>query len=216
MAATNSERSFNEALGRVLWTKHPAWRERLTAEQHRTVKGGGQPDLIVRNPFGAPVVLETEYVPARTVEQDAIARLGRELADSGYAVEQYITLRAPNALQETPQPYLDTAAAEAKYEYCLFTGGSRFRFGLLATSRKGDRGRFPSCWVLDLDCRFWRNRLAPSLSVSSFWRTCFTASTVMQPSLESSLPNHDDRSCVTTHGPCWHYSTRPEGNRSWM
>ena len=121
MAATNSERSFNEALARVLWTKHPAWRERLTAEQHRAVKGGGQPDLIVRNPLGAPVVLETEYVPARTVEQDAIARLGRELVDSGYAVEQCIALRAPNALQKTPQPDLDTAAAEARYEYCLFT-----------------------------------------------------------------------------------------------
>ena len=121
VTATNSERSFNEALARVLWTKHPAWRERLTAEQHRAVKGGGQPDLIVRNPLGAPVVLETEYIPARTVEQDAIARLGRELADSGYAVEQCIALRAPNALQKTPQPDLDTAAAEARYEYCLFT-----------------------------------------------------------------------------------------------
>lgn len=121
MTATNSERSFNEALARVLWTKHPAWRERLTAEQHRAVKGGGQPDLIVRNPLGAPVVLETEYVPARTVEQDAIARLGRELADSGYAVEYCIALRAPNVLQTTPQPHLDTAAAKAKYEYCLFT-----------------------------------------------------------------------------------------------
>ena len=95
MTATNSERSFNEALARVLWTKHPAWRERLTAEQHRAVKGGGQPDLIVRNPLGAPVVLETEYVPARTVEQDAIARLGRELADSGYAVEYCPPSRRP-------------------------------------------------------------------------------------------------------------------------
>ncbi len=121
MTATNSERSFNEALARVLWTKHPAWRERLTAEQHRAVKGGGQPDLIVRNPLGAPVVLETEYLPARTVEQDAIARLGRELADSGYAVEYCIALRAPNALQTTPQQHLDAAAADATYEYCLFT-----------------------------------------------------------------------------------------------
>ena len=67
------------------------------------------------------MVLETEYVPARTVEQDAIARLGRELADSGYAVERCIALRGPNALQKTPQPHLDTAAAEARYEYCLFT-----------------------------------------------------------------------------------------------
>ena len=32
--AANSGRSFNEALARVLWRKHPAWRERVTAEQH--------------------------------------------------------------------------------------------------------------------------------------------------------------------------------------
>ena len=61
MTATNSERSFNEALARVLWTKHPSWRETLAAEQHGAVKGGGMPDLIVRNPLGAPVVIETEY-----------------------------------------------------------------------------------------------------------------------------------------------------------
>jgi len=35
--ATNSERSFNEALARVLRTKHPRWRRDLTAEQHRAV-----------------------------------------------------------------------------------------------------------------------------------------------------------------------------------
>ena len=121
MTATNDERSFNVALARVLWTKHPAWRERLTAEQHRAVKGPGTPDLIVRNPFGAPVVLETEYLPAQTVEQDAVARLGRELADSGHAVEQCIALRAPHALQETPQAHLDAATAAATYEYCLFS-----------------------------------------------------------------------------------------------
>jgi len=61
----------------------------------RAVKGGGQPDLIVRNPRGAPVVVESGYVPARTVEQDAVARLGRELADSGDAIEQ--CLAAPTA-----------------------------------------------------------------------------------------------------------------------
>ena len=121
MTATNSERSFNEALARVLWTKHPSWRETLAAEQHGAVKGGGMPDLIVRNPLGAPVVLETEYLPARTVEQDAVARLGRELTDTGYAVEQCIALRAPNLLQQTPQALLDAAAAGASYEYCLFS-----------------------------------------------------------------------------------------------
>ena len=119
--AINSERSFNEALARVLRTKHPRWRRDLTAEQHRAVKGGGLPDLIVRNPRGAPVVVESEYAPARTVEQDALARLGRELADSGAAVEQCFALRAPAALRHAPQAALDERTARARYEYCLFS-----------------------------------------------------------------------------------------------
>ena len=121
--ATNSERSFNEALARVLWTKNPRWRSTLAAEQHRAIKGRGMPDLIVRNPRGAPVVIETEYLPARTVEQDAVARLGRELADSGDVIEQCVALRAPNALQQVPQAELEAAATEATYEYCLFSRG---------------------------------------------------------------------------------------------
>ena len=119
--ATNSERSFNEALCRVLWTKHPSWRERMAAEQHRAVKGGGSPDLIVRDPLAAPVVLETEYVPARTVEDDAVARLGASLTDSGDVVEQCIAVRVPVTLQTAAQPDLEAAAAGATYEFCLFS-----------------------------------------------------------------------------------------------
>ena len=119
--ATNSERSFNEALCRVLWTKHPSWRQRMAAEQHRAVKGRGMPDLIVRDPLAAPVVLETEYLPARTVEDDAVARLGAGLADSGAIVEQCIALRVPNSLQSVAQPDLEAAAAGATYEFCLFS-----------------------------------------------------------------------------------------------
>ena len=121
--ATNSERSFNEALARVLRTKNPRWQTQLTAEQHRAVKGRGMPDLIVRNPRGAPVVVETEYLPARTVEQDAVSQLGRELADSGVAIEQCAALRAPKALQEAPQVELDERTGQATYEYCLFSRG---------------------------------------------------------------------------------------------
>ena len=119
--ATNDERSFNEALARVLRTKHPRWRRDLSAEQHRAVRGGGRPDLIVRDPRGAPVVVESEYAPARTVEQDAIHRLGRVLADSGDEIEQCLALRAPVSLQHAPQAALDEQTARATYEYCLFS-----------------------------------------------------------------------------------------------
>lgn len=125
--ATNNERSFNEALARVLRTKNPRWRSHLTAEQHRAVKGGGMPDLIVRNPRGAPVIVETEYTPARTVEQDAAGRLGRTLTGSGAVVEQCVALRVPDSLRRAPQAELDEHAAQASYEYCVLSGDSATR-----------------------------------------------------------------------------------------
>ena len=135
---TNSERSFNEALARVLRTKNPRWHDHLTAEQHRAMRGSGMPDVIVRNPRGAPVVVETEYLPARTVEQDAIQRLGRILAGSGAAIEQCVALRAPEALREAPQAELDAAVAVAAYEYCLFSSGAN----------DGEHVRWPSTgWI---------------------------------------------------------------------
>ena len=138
LTGTNSERSFNEALARVLRTKNPRWRHDLTAEQHRAVRGGGMPDLIVRNSRGAPVVVETEYLPARTVEQDAIQRLGRILAGSGAAIEQCVALRALEALREAPQAELDAAVAVAAYEYCLYSSGAN----------DGEHVRWPSAgWI---------------------------------------------------------------------
>ena len=68
---------------------------------------------IVRDPRGAPVVVESEYTPARTVEQDAVARLGRVLADSGNTVEQCLAVRAPDALRHAPQAALDERTARA-------------------------------------------------------------------------------------------------------
>ena len=119
--AVNSEPSFNEALARVLRTKNPRWKHTLAAEQHQTLKGGGKPDVILRNPRGSVVVVETEYVPARTVETEAIDRIGRELSDSGVAIEQCVAVRVPDFLKHVPQQDLDTQTAEATYEYCLFS-----------------------------------------------------------------------------------------------
>lgn len=117
----NDERSFNLALARVLRTKNPRWRDTLTAEQLQTLKGGGTPDGLLQNPRGSVVVVETEYVPARTVETEAIDRLGRELRDSGVAIEQCVAVRVPDYLKHVPQHDLDTQTEDATYEYCLFS-----------------------------------------------------------------------------------------------
>ena len=86
------------------------------------------PDLIVRNPRGAPVIVETEYAPARTVEQDAAGRLGRTLTGSGAVVEQCVALRVPDFLRRAPQAELDEHAAQATYEYCVLSGDSATKY----------------------------------------------------------------------------------------
>ena len=115
----NDEPIFNQTLARVLWTRHPRWRHTLAAEQSHAVKGGGKPDLILSNPHGAPVVIETEYFPAATVERDAINRLGATLRKSGMPVEQCFALRAPKRLKHAVQSALDDEVAAAQYDYCL-------------------------------------------------------------------------------------------------
>ena len=73
----------------------------------------------MRDPRGAPVVVESEYAPARTVEQDAVARLGRVLADSGDEIEQCLALRAPDALRHAPQAALDERPFERTQVHLL-------------------------------------------------------------------------------------------------
>ena len=74
MPRTN-EIAFNVALSNVLRTKHPRWRDRTGAEQQGVVRETAQrPDIVIRPPGGIPVVLETEFEPARSVEEDARKR----------------------------------------------------------------------------------------------------------------------------------------------
>ena len=40
------------------------------------VGGQGQPDILVLPKGGRPVVIENEYLPARTLEDEAIAKVG--------------------------------------------------------------------------------------------------------------------------------------------
>ena len=77
--------------------------------------------MVLRNPRGSVVVIETEYSPARTVEQDAIGRLGRRLSGSGVAIEQCVAVRVPEMLKHVPQHDLDTQTAEANFEFCLYS-----------------------------------------------------------------------------------------------
>ena len=115
----NNETSVNILLAELLRTKNPEWRD-ISGEQSRTLtEPGRRPDILV--PGCAPVILETEFSPAATVEEDAKARLGKKLQASAQEIEQVIAVRLPGALKTCPQKDLVQKVAEAEYEWCLWS-----------------------------------------------------------------------------------------------
>ena len=92
------ESIINEALARLL-------RERLGLEAvAETLHHGRRPDIVVRRPNQAPVILEIEIAPAATVDADALARLGMEI--DGQQVQNAFAVTVPKRLRSTGQQYL--------------------------------------------------------------------------------------------------------------
>ncbi len=96
---TGSDRShesvINDTLARVL-------RERLGfSAVAESLVNGRRPDIIVRLPQAAPIVLEIEFEPARTVQADALSRLGMEI--DGAKVQNAFAVTVPARLRATDQ-----------------------------------------------------------------------------------------------------------------
>ena len=120
--AHTSEIVFNFALSDVLRTKHPRWRDRISAEQKNVLYDRAwQPDVVIRSPGGVPVVLETEFEPAASVEDDARKRLGSNLKYGGDRIEQTIAVRVPRELSEVPQADLKHRIEAAEMRYCTWS-----------------------------------------------------------------------------------------------
>lgn len=119
-----SETAFNVELGNVLREKHPRWLERIGVERTGVLResAGLRPDIVISHPGGLPVVVETEYAPALTVQADARDRLGKTLSSDGRCIEQSIALRIPNDLTTVSQHKLRQSIAEALLEFCMFSG----------------------------------------------------------------------------------------------
>ena len=119
-----SEVALNGHLAEVLRGKHPLWRNHLGVEQTGVFPDHPRlrPDILVQPPNAQPVVVETEYVPAATVEEDARTRLGLVPLNSADPIEQAIAVRIPEALRRN-QADLANRIASADFDYCVFSGG---------------------------------------------------------------------------------------------
>ena len=122
-----TEPNANNALGSLLQDMLP--RSQVRSENTQAISGHPslRPDIIVTAPGRSPVVVEAEYMPARTVEPEARERLGLEVAANGRIIEAAIALRYPDAIGDAHD--LRAAISSARLEYCVFTesaGESRF------------------------------------------------------------------------------------------
>lgn len=108
------------AIGVALRGRNPNWRQSLQAEQIHVFEAvRSQPDLIVGGP--APIVIETEFFPATTVEDDALSRLEETVLESGQQVEHVLACRLPVWLKTTEEE-LTVAVSNASIEYCVLSG----------------------------------------------------------------------------------------------
>lgn len=100
----------------------------LRAEAESTHSGGARPDVVALVDNG-PVIVETEYAPARSVHADALARLGMEI--EGQSVGVAFAVSVPEDLRRVPQAQLASRLAVATLDWQEWradgTSGPRIR-----------------------------------------------------------------------------------------
>ncbi len=103
----NTEPLANAALARALRKRNPDWDDSTVhAERTHVIQQAGsgrgagkRPDILIAPPRRQPVVVETEFAPAHTVENDATARLGMSLHSTGGAIEGVLSVVLPESLK---------------------------------------------------------------------------------------------------------------------
>ena len=116
-----SEATVNNALCKMLSEKNVRWRDRIESEKTGVLlqAAGKRPDIIVNHPGSLPVIIESEFEPARTVEEDAQSRLGSKLSADGRRIEQVIALKVPSGIATVKQQHLEEALSTTVFRYAL-------------------------------------------------------------------------------------------------
>ncbi len=121
MTSTTHEHTLNVALGEVLGLLRRSWKTR-SEQTGQILEGGGRPDILIEEASGWPVVIEAERSSHASAEDDAKARLGRTVADTGRQIETAIALVYPPDLHSLDGPVLRNAIDRTKdFEYALYT-----------------------------------------------------------------------------------------------
>lgn len=133
------ENQINGRIATLLDRMNSRWN--VLAENKGVFQGSQrQPDILVTQQVGRPVVIENEYVPAAQVEAEALARLGEQLessvANTSGRIDAVIALKSPTDLRDCGG--LDEVDS-------LLTGGITLEYALFrgqppTTTRFPERG----------------------------------------------------------------------------
>ena len=113
-----TEPSANSALGAMLRRMLPSCAVHSETTRAISDHPGLQPDILITADDRAPVVVEAEYMPAYTAEDEARERLGLQLASDGKRIESAIALRYPADIADASD--IDGAIGSARLEYAVF------------------------------------------------------------------------------------------------
>ena len=131
MATT--EHTINDAIAELLRKTRYAWRGETVVRSETTQllaeSGGLRPDIVIEERLTAAVVIETEILPAQTVEDETLSRLGKELSKLGRIIQSTIAVRLPQRLTQASGRKLRNEIAKARdLEFALYSGESRDKF----------------------------------------------------------------------------------------
>ena len=124
-----NETQLNGRIATLLDRINPRWS--AYGETHGAFEGSQrQPDILVHQQGLRPVIIENEYLPARTVEPEALSRLGEELDENivgtSAAINAVVALRSPLDLRRClSHDKVDSLLRNGiQLEYALYTGKS--------------------------------------------------------------------------------------------
>ena len=125
MATT--EHTINDAIAELLRGTRWAWRDERVVLSETTrlfaESKGLRPDILILEPYTAPVVIETEVLPAQSVEEEALGRLGEKLSGSDKTVLSAIALRLPPRFRDAQGNTLREAILAARdMEFAQYSG----------------------------------------------------------------------------------------------
>lgn len=121
-----TEHTINDALAEALTETRSLWRFRgvVKSENIDVLKGSGKrPDILITEPNVSPVIIETEILPAISVEADARQRLGEHLTPSGLRILSSLAVRLPTRLRDFSGSLLKKEIIKSPdFEMALYTG----------------------------------------------------------------------------------------------